>query len=157
MDRIWRDDWSTRKSCVDQRVTRAHGRCLRWLVTDYLTVKAPTRRSQQLDSGQRGAIIILVVIWVVSALLVGPIVHVRHVHIVDLSIDQVSSSRSRPVAATTFQRPSVCSRWRGGSRGGSCPGAQNDLAKIFFAVFATRHFANCTKTNLSSDSGKVLD
>ena len=59
-------------------------------IDHYLTVKAPTRRSQQLDSGQRGAIIILIVIWVVSALLVGPILHVRRVHIVDLSIDQVS-------------------------------------------------------------------
>jgi len=62
-----------------------------------LTVKAPTRRSQQLDSGQRGAIVILVVIWVVSALLVGPILHVRHVHIIDLSIDQVSGRR-QPLA-----------------------------------------------------------
>ena len=60
-------------------------------IDHYFTVKAPTRRSQQLDSGQRGAIVILVVIWVVSALLVGPILHVRHVHIVDLSIDQVSA------------------------------------------------------------------
>ena len=60
-------------------------------IDHYFTVKAPTRRSQQLDSGQRGAIITLVVIWVVSALLVGPILLVRHVHHVDLSIDQVSS------------------------------------------------------------------
>ena len=63
-------------------------------IDHYFTVKAPTRRSQQLDSGQRGAIIVLVVIWVVSALLVGPILHVRHVQIVDLSINQVSSSSS---------------------------------------------------------------
>jgi len=59
-------------------------------IDHYFTVKAPTRRSQQLDSGQRGAIITLVVIWVVSALLVGPILLVRHVHHVDLGIDQVS-------------------------------------------------------------------
>jgi len=64
-------------------------------VDHYFTVKAPTRRSQQLDSGQRGAIIILVAIWIISAVLVGPILHVRHVHIVDLSIDQVSTIRSQ--------------------------------------------------------------
>ena len=44
-----------------------------------------------------GHLFILVVIWVVSALLVGPILHVRHVHIVDLSIDQVSGRR-QPLA-----------------------------------------------------------
>jgi len=63
----------------------------------YFTVKAPTRRSRQLDSGRRGAIITLVVIWVVSALLVGPILLVRHVQKVDLSIDQVSASMLRVI------------------------------------------------------------
>jgi len=35
-------------------------------IDHYFTVKAPTRRSQQLDSGQRGAIVILIAIWVIS-------------------------------------------------------------------------------------------
>jgi len=64
------------------------------LPSEYLTVKAPTRRSQQLDSGQRGAIVILVVIWVVSALLVGPILHVRHVHIVEIVAGVLAHTRA---------------------------------------------------------------